>query len=302
MGISSNYHNFPVEALSPYVDNPLQWQAPALQVFAIDPTSPSFVMGEKGIKISISPGSFSDQSGRLYTRPLQVELTELTSKAMMIMANKSTTSRDEVLESNGMFYLNFQTFDGAEVQLIKPLQIEWPIAATVQNPNGIKLYQAGLAATRSFSSQLVQDWLPVGKQKMKPQKWRGQNWLSVPISSLGWFSFNAPLTKGGGKSMITVRYTLPDKVVLEQKIAFLVLRDCTSLVRMYPAGDKYSCFNIPVQEPFSVFIAGRAGVQLYGGILPITNILGSTKIEVPLSLMDLENSGQIIRMWLAFNG
>jgi len=78
MGISSNYHNFPMEALSPYVDNPLQWQIPAMQFFAIDPTSPSFVMGESGIKITIPTGSFSDQSGHIYTRPLKVELTEVT--------------------------------------------------------------------------------------------------------------------------------------------------------------------------------------------------------------------------------
>jgi hypothetical protein len=302
MGIPSNYHNFPMEALSPYVDNPLQWQIPALQLFAIDPTSPSFVMGESGMKITIPTGSFSDHSGHIYTRPLKVELTEVTSKALMIMANKSTTSRDEVLESNGMFYLHFQTMEGADVQLIKPLQIEWPIAATVQNPNGIKLYQSGLAATRSYSTQLVQDWLPASKQKLKTKKWQGQNWLTATISSLGWFSFNAPLTKGGSKSMITARYALPEKVVLEQKIAFLVLRDCTSLVRMYPAGDKYSCFNIPVQEPFSIFIAGRSGNQLYGGILPVTNLLHTQKIEVPLSPIDLENSGQNIRMLLAFNG
>jgi hypothetical protein len=71
---------------------------------------------------------------------------------------------------------------------------------------------------------------------------------------------------------------------------------------MYPSGDKYSCFNIPVQEPFSIFIAGRSGNQLYGGILPVTNLLHTQKIEVPLRPFDLENSGQNIRMLLAFNG
>jgi hypothetical protein len=302
MGISTNYQNFPLEVLSPYVDNPLQWQVPALQHFSIDPTGLAFVMGGGGVKITIPPGSFVDASGLICTKTIHLELAEIASKSMMIMANRSTTSRDTVLESIGMFYLQAHTDDGAGVQLIKPLTVEWPIAVNLQNPNGLKLYQSGLAATRSFSTQLVLDWLPRDDNKLKTNKWQGQKWLSCSINSLGWFSFNAPLTKGGGKSMITARYDLTEKITLDQKIAFLVLRDCTSLVRMYSSGDKFSCFNIPVQEPTSIFIAGRVGSNLYVGIKPVTSPVNTKIIDVPLSLIPPDQSGQIIRTLLAFNG
>lgn len=227
----------------------------------IDPTRFNQLSGENGLRISILPGSFGDNKGRIVTERVELELVEINNKAGMLLAARPTTSRDGVFESAGMFSLLAKSGE-EELHLIKPLRLEWPINRLHSKPHSLQIVGLANARTRSFSAGAEQDWLPYFEKPTPVIKLQGQRWLKFEISQLGWFSAHQPLAKEGLKSMLSVKYSDQG---FEHKQAFLVFRNHQSVVKLFPYDQKFCAFNIPRRAPACVvMLACKNGAYFLG--------------------------------------
>jgi hypothetical protein len=220
-------------------DAVLRW-LPKQQLW-IDPTRFNQLSGENGLRINISPGSFSDGHGRIITERIELELVEIVHKAGMVLAAMPSTSRDGVFESAGMISLQAKKGE-LPLHLVKPMQIAWPILNLHAKPTSLQIVTLSMASTRSFSATAEQDWVPFFAKPTPVLKLHGQRWLKFELTQLGWFSAHLPLAKEGLKSMLSIRYQDLD---FEHKQAFLIFRNHQSVVKLFPYDQKFCAFNIP---------------------------------------------------------
>ncbi|MCP4441264.1 MAG: cytochrome c [Aureispira sp.] len=85
-------------------------------LFNISLDQDTLLKGKKGVEIYIPKGSFVE-NGQAPQGKIKIELKEATSKTDFIIANLTTITKEgQVLESNGMAYIN-ATADGKALQL-----------------------------------------------------------------------------------------------------------------------------------------------------------------------------------------
>lgn len=98
--------------------------APKPQTFVIAaPQADTTIVGKKGVKVTIPANSFAVPANT----PVEVKMTEYTTKADMLFANLSTTSNGRLLESGGSVYITATAF-GKSVDLAegKALALAFP--------------------------------------------------------------------------------------------------------------------------------------------------------------------------------
>jgi hypothetical protein len=61
--------------------------------------------------------------------------------------------------------------------------------------------------------------------------------------------------------MVSVRTTCREGE-LDDQIALIAFRDLRAVARMYPAGNKFTLFNVPVRLPVRLLAIGLRGGQL----------------------------------------
>lgn len=231
------------------------------QILWIDPTRFNQLGGENGLRVSILPGSFCDNNGRIVTERVELELVEIVNKAGMLLAARPTTSRDGVFESAGMFSLAAKSGEEG-LHLVKPLRLEWPVNLLHSRPTSLQMVTLASASTRSFSASAEQDWLPFFDKPTPVIKLQGQRWLKFEIQHLGWFSAHQPLAKEGLKSMLSIKYNDQE---FEHQQAFLVFRNHQSVVKLFPYDHKFCAFNIPRRAPACVvMLACKQGHYFLG--------------------------------------
>jgi hypothetical protein len=77
------------------------------QVFFINPDQNSIVTGDSGTMIGIPPNSLVDSNGSPPSGQVKVTLREIYGIKSMVLSHTPTTSNGAILQSGGMFYLEF---------------------------------------------------------------------------------------------------------------------------------------------------------------------------------------------------
>ena len=109
------------------------------QYFDISLNSDTVIEGKNGTVIVFPTGSVVDEDGAVVTKDIQVELAEAYSVEEMLLSNLMTTSNGELLETDGMFYLNL-TQKGKQLFMDtdNPIRIEIP---TQNKKQGMSIYE-----------------------------------------------------------------------------------------------------------------------------------------------------------------
>jgi len=82
-----------------------------LQNFTISPFEDIILHGVRGVKIYIEANSFVYMNGIPVREPVEIELKEVYLKSAMVREDLTTTTRNGLLESGGMIYLNATSYD-----------------------------------------------------------------------------------------------------------------------------------------------------------------------------------------------
>jgi len=250
------------------------------QVFRINPTRITTIVGKKGIRLTFSPFSLCDVFGKPTTETVTIKLIEINTRPGMLRADKVTISEDRLLESAGQFFIQAsQNF--LPIELNQPIAVELPLNNTLRNPLAMRLYEGSISTTRSFGSERAFDWKPVGAGKALKIKKRGnQKYCTFELDQFKWFSCNHQLARRASRTMVSAKMICPVQE-LDDQVAFLVVQDVNAVARMYPAGKKFTIFNVPVKKPVQVLILGLHQGQLYFGRVLIEKT-SSRLVPVPM--------------------
>ncbi len=96
------------------------------QIFTLNTSQKRVITCEEGTKITVEADAFkSKETGKPIKETIQLKVSEYYHLDDIILANLTTQSNDELLETGGMLYIEASQ-NGQELELIKPLEIEFP--------------------------------------------------------------------------------------------------------------------------------------------------------------------------------
>lgn len=104
------------------------------QFFEINTSKDTVIVGDKGTKIVIPKNTFINTQGELISGYIKLELSEALKINDMILSNLTTTSNGELLETDGMIFIN--AMSNGEILRInkkKSLYIEIPTQKKIKN-------------------------------------------------------------------------------------------------------------------------------------------------------------------------
>ncbi|UTW66683.1 hypothetical protein KFE94_00800 [bacterium SCSIO 12643] len=109
------------------------------EYFDIDAKNDTVVKGQKGTMIVLPKGCFINTKGEVVTSNVKLELAEALSLEEMVLSNLTTTSDGNLLETDGMIYLE-ATSNGERLAINKenPIYIEIP---TAKKKSGMMAYK-----------------------------------------------------------------------------------------------------------------------------------------------------------------
>ena len=115
--------------------------APQPQFFPIEAGEDNFLLGEGGTCVFIPANSFEDAQGHAISEGVTIELQEILTPADFALAQLQTTSKEGLLVSEGMFFIN-ATKDGKQLAIRpeKELQIELPDMDTLMLPRQTRIF------------------------------------------------------------------------------------------------------------------------------------------------------------------
>lgn len=90
--------------------------SPTLEKFEIKGTEETILKGKKGTSIYIPANTFQFEDGTTPTQAVTIEIKECYSLTDMIFEDLQTTSKEQILETNGMVYLNAES-DGKKLSV-----------------------------------------------------------------------------------------------------------------------------------------------------------------------------------------
>lgn len=106
--------NIPVDSITE-IDSVL---SPITEKFQIQASEESVLKGKKGTSLYIPANSFQFDDGTVPKEHITIEIKECLSLTDMIFENLHTISDDQILETNGMIYLNAEA-DGKKLSIKK---------------------------------------------------------------------------------------------------------------------------------------------------------------------------------------
>lgn len=124
--------------LKVFENDPFKSTVVESQFYTVEVDDPAVVAGNEGTRIVILNGSLLDESGLAVTGSVEVELSEAYSLSDMLLSNLTTMSNGQLLETDGMIYINFRK-DGKELRINpdQPIYIEMP---TNKKKEGMQVY------------------------------------------------------------------------------------------------------------------------------------------------------------------
>ena len=135
----SQCRQHPKRTVKTHTSDPFRNSITPSQYFKIDAKQDNVVEGQDGTVLVFQKGSFIDASGNVIENNIDIELVETLSLGDMLLSNLTTTSGDQLLETDGMIYFN-ATFYGEQllVNPEKPVYIQIPSS---NRQSGMSVYQ-----------------------------------------------------------------------------------------------------------------------------------------------------------------
>lgn len=233
------------------------------QVFFINPARRTTVIGKAGTRLTFFPFSLCDVFGNPLKEEVEVRLIEIYDRSQMVRSAQVTTSQDRFMETAGILHLQASQ-NLLPVELCQPVAVDMPVDSALHNPLGVRLFAGSTATTRSFSANKAFDWKPEEKGGVKVRKLGGKKYFSFELNRFHWFSCHNLVARRSNRTMVSARMICPVRE-LDDQAAFLVFKELNVVARMYPAGKKFTIFNVPANMPAKVLTFGLRDGQLYFG-------------------------------------
>jgi len=153
IGLLNACNSVPVNTISRFGDdvNAQFWESIAgkPQTFDLDPTKDNYLRGKNGTFIFIEKNTLADAQGNTPTIA-KVDLVEALATASMIKNGlTSTTSNGQLLETDGMIYLNAKDGRGKPLQIKKGSKI-WIDAPSLNQVEGIQAFQGKFSKNKQL--------------------------------------------------------------------------------------------------------------------------------------------------------
>jgi hypothetical protein len=129
-------------------------QAPPVNEFTISSTGDTAIYAEQGTRVYIKTESFRFDDGSPVTGPVVINIKEYYKKSDILLADLSTSSNGQLLETGGMLYIT-ATSEGENVELRKDksLTVYFPNAGNANRQ--MNLFYPGASSTPAS----VTDWV-----------------------------------------------------------------------------------------------------------------------------------------------
>lgn len=235
----------------------------AAQSFLINPARRTTIIGAQGTRLTFFPFSLCDVFGNPVQEEVEIKLIEIFSRPMMLCSGKVSTSQDRFLETAGLIFLQ-GVQNLLPLELSRPVAVELPVAPTLRNPLGMRLFAGSTSTTRPFSAEKVFDWKPVANQDVRVRKIGDRKHFTFELDHFNWFSCSYLFAKRSHRTMVSARMISPVNNPDDQ-VALLAFKEVNAVGRMYLSGNKFTLFNVPANMPASLVIMGLKGGQLFYG-------------------------------------
>lgn len=249
------------------------------QLFTVDPTRRTTVVGKKGTRITILPNSLVDLSGNLVKGEVQIQLLEVFSSKEALFSSTFMASEESVLDMGGQLLIQaVQNY--FPLQIIRPLPVEMPTQSFLKNPIGMKLYSGGISSTRPFNEQPSFEWKLISPKKLKIGKTGKRKYFSFYLLDFNWVGCAISLNKKRSGSMVSAKYVnaLGD---LDESMALLHFKGRNAIIKMHHAGQRFTRFNVPLKGAVDLLVFGIRDGLFFAGLKHYER-LSSTLLKVEL--------------------
>ncbi len=248
------------------LDNFFAEQRASGQLFTVDPTRRTTIVGSQGTRLTIAPKSFLDSSGWPVRGQVTLILREVFSRPDMVLSGLTNTSEDRILESAGQLLLEARC-DGESLRLATPIVVDLPLQPKLDNPLASQLFSGGVSQTSSFGSGLRFDWKAAKSKNIQLTTLGDKKYLHFLIDDLNWWNCTSFFHRRRSRIMMSLRWSA-NETPLEDVAAFLVFKDFNAVVRMYPSRHGFSSWNIPKEVTARVILLGYDGEKFLLGKSP----------------------------------
>ncbi len=244
------------------------------QIFETTANKAIALEGRMGTRFQLPAFAFEDATGQVIRQgTIKLFVKEVFSKAEMVLTGKFSTAEDQMMVSGGMMYIR-ATQGEQELQLCRTIEVMVPTVYQPPSPLPMRLFGESQATSRSVLLKQAFDWKELSKKNIRIKKKAERSYYYFKTKRLGWLSCNHPLKLNRKLSMLSAKYHCKYGS-MDQQIAFLLFENHNTVVRMYPQGQSFTSFNIPVGEPAQMIVLGLKQEQLFWGQLPIGHTLNS---------------------------
>ncbi|QXP78699.1 MULTISPECIES: hypothetical protein [Winogradskyella] len=280
------------------------------QFFDLDTLTNQIITGEKGTKIYFNREDFDINENDKVT----LELKEYYNRLELISDNLNTvTNKNELLESNGVIYLNLKVGDKKiNLKKDKKLRIEFaqkfrkgdriyngvldslnqitwiddketyisfPVFDSVSTRQfgGVETYMNKIISIDSldYYSQLNIDMLSDATSELYIINW--WDYPSILISNLGWINVDKIIEPDG---IISYELNL-NQSELDNVSTFLIYQDLNSFISDYRQPNNLKFTEIPIKNKTSLVVIAKKRTDIYANrILLNKNTIGNLEIEL----------------------
>jgi hypothetical protein len=198
--------------------------AAKIQTFNINPKQDTVLMSEYGTLLFVPEHNFADSKGNLIEGPLQLSFIELPNAQIAAMNKISTvTDKGELLETNGMYYLEAK-IAGSEEKLHykKSIRVEVQSFIALPNPQLYEgIWKGDNLVWDSNTKALGKDMTPISIEAL----------LSNTDKALGAVYEEELIQKK------LTQYILP--ICMEEKLQILLVKDSTAFQQTWIATQEF---------------------------------------------------------------
>lgn len=255
------------------------------QLFTINPTRRTTIVGKRGTRITILPDSLVDFSGNLVKGEVQIQLLEVFNNRDAFYLNTFSASEDSVLDMGGQLLIHASQ-NYFPLRVTRPIPVEMPCQAKLKNPIGMRLFSGGVSSTRPFNEQPSFEWKLISNKKLKISKTGNRKYFSFFLLDFNWVGCGIKLKSKRGGSMISAKY-VNALGELDECVAFLHFNKRNAIVKLHASGQRFTRFNVPHREEADLIILGLLDGNFYAGIRHF-NQLGNQLLRVELQPFEEE--------------